>query len=172
MLEPNELRVVLGISCRYIRAQINPGKFERSSSWEISLAGISKAHADGRKGVSATIRVAGELALFVLPPTTSLICELLLASSRLRYCVRYCIARNLLEQSLLTHSCKAAKKRELIGKQMTNRASGARDSQAVRRLAASRVERSSTKAFNFIHTACCLTPQRRSLWGNERKSGD
>jgi hypothetical protein len=55
MLEPNELRVVLGISCRYIRAQINPGKFERSSSWEISLAGISKAHVDGERGSALTL---------------------------------------------------------------------------------------------------------------------
>jgi hypothetical protein len=112
-LEPNELMGGIGYFLQIYSSPNKSGEVWTMGFWEISLAGITKALADGRKRgmhYHPSGWWASPFYLSLGPRRCLLICELLLASSRLRSCVTYCIARDLLGQNLLTHSCEAAKK--------------------------------------------------------------
>jgi hypothetical protein len=87
--EPKAVMGGIGYFLQIYLSPNNPGKwfltFEDRVSWG-DLTGIPSA-CERTIGVSTTTQVAGGLTPFVLSPTTTFICELLLASSRLLYCV-------------------------------------------------------------------------------------
>jgi len=111
-LEPNELMGSIGISCRYIRAQINLGKFERSGSevWEISLAGISKSACRREEKGSAYHPRGGRASPFC--PSPDNVFDLRIASCLLEAAILRTALQEIYWSNLLTHSCKAAKKPE------------------------------------------------------------